>query len=160
MAIPRDFINELIARIDIVDLIDRKVPLKKAGKNHSACCPFHSEKSPSFTVSRDKQFYHCFGCGAHGNAIDFVMEYDRLEFVDAIEELAGQLGLDVPREQGTGKRPDQGLSRDLYELMEEANLFYQSQLRQHPDKKKVVDYLEFRGLSNDVVAQFGIGFAP
>ncbi len=126
MAIPRDFINELIARIDIVDLIDRKVPLKKAGKNHSACCPFHSEKSPSFTVSRDKQFYHCFGCGAHGNAIDFVMEYDRLEFVDAIEELAGQLGLDVPREQGTGKRPDQGLSRDLYELMEEANLFLES----------------------------------
>ncbi|MGI2000470.1 DNA primase [Shewanella frigidimarina] len=160
MAIPRDFINELIARIDIVDLIDRKVPLKKAGKNHSACCPFHSEKSPSFTVSRDKQFYHCFGCGAHGNAIDFVMEYDRLEFVDAIEELAGQLGLAVPREQGTGKRPDQGLSRDLYELMEEANLFYQSQLRQHTDKQKVVDYLEFRGLSSDVVEQFGIGFAP
>ncbi|GGB66890.1 DNA primase [Shewanella inventionis] len=160
MAIPRDFINELIARIDIVDLIDRKVPLKKAGKNHSACCPFHSEKSPSFTVSRDKQFYHCFGCGAHGNAIDFVMEYDRLEFVDAIEELAGQLGLAVPREQGTGKRPDQGLSRDLYELMEEANLFYQSQLRQHPDKKKVVDYLAFRGLSDEVVEQFGIGFAP
>lgn len=160
MAIPRDFINELIARIDIVDLIDRKVPLKKAGKNHSACCPFHSEKSPSFTVSRDKQFYHCFGCGAHGNAIDFVMEYDRLEFVDAIEELAGQLGLSVPREQGTGKRPDQGLSRDLYELMEEANLFYQSQLRQHTDKQKVIDYLAFRGLSDEVVEQFGIGFAP
>ncbi|RPA46449.1 DNA primase [Shewanella vesiculosa] len=160
MAIPRDFINELIARVDIVDLIDRKVPLKKAGKNHSACCPFHSEKSPSFTVSRDKQFYHCFGCGAHGNAIDFVMEYDRLEFVDAIEEIAGQLGLAVPREQGTGKRPDQGLSRDLYELMEEANLFYQSQLRQHTDKQKVIDYLEFRGLSTEVVEQFGIGFAP
>lgn len=91
MAIPREFINELVARTDIVDLIDAKVPLKKAGKNHSACCPFHSEKSPSFTVSRDKQFYHCFGCGAHGNAIDFVMEYDRLDFVDAIEELAGRL---------------------------------------------------------------------
>ncbi|QIR15287.1 DNA primase [Shewanella aestuarii] len=160
MAIPRDFINELIARTDIVDLIDRKVPLKKAGKNHSACCPFHSEKSPSFTVSRDKQFYHCFGCGAHGNAIDFVMEYDRLEFVDAIEELAGQLGLDVPREQGNGKRPDQGLSRDLYQLMEEANLFYQSQLRQHQEKQKVIDYLNFRGLSDEVIKHFGIGFAP
>ncbi|WP_434952706.1 DNA primase [Shewanella sp. HL-SH4] len=160
MAIPRDFINELIARTDIVDLIDRKVPLKKAGKNHSACCPFHSEKSPSFTVSRDKQFYHCFGCGAHGNAIDFIMEYDRLEFVDAIEELAGQLGLDVPQENGNAKRQDHGLSRDLYQLMEEASLFYQSQLRQHQDKQKVLDYLDFRGLSEDVIKHFGIGFAP
>jgi DNA primase len=160
MAIPRDFINELIARTDIVDLIDRKVPLKKAGKNHSACCPFHSEKSPSFTVSRDKQFYHCFGCGAHGNAIDFIMEYDRLEFVDAIEELAGELGLDVPQENGNAKRQDHGLSRDLYQLMEEASLFYQSQLRQHQDKQKVLDYLDFRGLSEDVIKHFGIGFAP
>ncbi|QDZ91902.1 DNA primase [Shewanella decolorationis] len=160
MAIPRDFINELIARTDIVELIDRKVPLKKAGKNYSACCPFHSEKSPSFTVSRDKQFYHCFGCGAHGNAIDFVMEYDRLDFVDAIEELAGQLGLEVPREQGTGKRQDDGLSRDLYQLMEEASRFFQTQLRQHQDKQKVIDYLAYRGLSDDIVEHFGIGFAP
>ncbi|WP_172589433.1 DNA primase [Shewanella xiamenensis] len=160
MAIPRDFINELIARTDIVELIDRKVPLKKAGKNYSACCPFHSEKSPSFTVSRDKQFYHCFGCGAHGNAIDFVMEYDRLDFIDAIEDLAGQLGLEVPREQGTGKRQDDGLSRDLYQLMEEASRFFQTQLRQHQDKQKVIDYLAYRGLSDDIVEHFGIGFAP
>lgn len=160
MAIPRDFINELIARTDIVELIDRKVPLKKAGKNYSACCPFHSEKSPSFTVSRDKQFYHCFGCGAHGNAIDFVMEYDRLDFIDAIEDLAGQLGLEVPREQGTGKRHDDGLSRDLYQLMEEASRYFQNQLRQHQDKQKVIDYLAYRGLSDDVVEHFGIGFAP
>ncbi|MCU8015626.1 DNA primase [Shewanella sp. SM72] len=160
MAIPRDFINELIARTDIVELIDRKVPLKKAGKNYSACCPFHSEKSPSFTVSRDKQFYHCFGCGAHGNAIDFMMEYDRLDFIDAIEDLAGQLGLVVPREQGTGKRHDDGLSRDLYQLMEEASLYFQNQLRQHQDKQKVIDYLAYRGLSDDVVEHFGIGFAP
>ncbi|MCL1145001.1 DNA primase [Shewanella marinintestina] len=160
MAIPRDFINELVARTDIVDLIDPKVPLKKAGKNHSACCPFHSEKSPSFTVSRDKQFYHCFGCGAHGNVIDFVMEYDRLDFVDAIEELAGQLGLEVPREQGTGKPRDQELSRDLYQLMEEASNFFQNQLRQHTDKQKVLDYLEHRGLSKEVVEHFNIGFAP
>ncbi|MDB2386104.1 DNA primase [Shewanella sp.] len=160
MAIPRDFINELVARTDIVDLIDPKVPLKKAGKNHSACCPFHSEKSPSFTVSRDKQFYHCFGCGAHGNVIDFVMEYDRLDFVDAIEELAGQLGLEVPQEQGTGKPRDQELSRDLYQLMEESSLFFQSQLRQHPDKQKVLDYLAHRGLSKEVVEHFNIGFAP
>ena len=160
MAIPRDFINELVARIDIVDLIDVKVPLKKAGKNHSACCPFHSEKSPSFTVSRDKQFYHCFGCGAHGNVIDFVMEYDRLDFIDAIEELAGQLGLEVPREQGTGKRRDEGLSRDLYQLMEEASRHFQSQLRQHTDKQKVLDYLDHRGLSEKVIEHFNIGFAP
>ncbi|WP_412496271.1 DNA primase [Shewanella chilikensis] len=160
MAIPRDFINELIARTDIVDLIDHKVPLKKAGKNYSACCPFHSEKSPSFTVSRDKQFYHCFGCGAHGNAIDFIMEYDRLEFLDAIEELASQLGLEVPRENNPNRRRDEGLSRDLYQLMEEANRYYQSQLRQHQDKQKVLDYLAFRGLSDLVVERFGIGFAP
>lgn len=160
MAIPRDFINELIARTDIVDLIDHKVPLKKAGKNYSACCPFHSEKSPSFTVSRDKQFYHCFGCGAHGNVIDFIMEYDRLEFLDAIEELASQLGLEVPRENNPNRRRDEGLSRDLYQLMEEANRYYQSQLRQHQDKQKVLDYLAFRGLSDQVVERFGIGFAP
>lgn len=160
MAIPRDFINELIARTDIVELIDHKVPLKKAGKNYSACCPFHSEKSPSFTVSQDKQFYHCFGCGAHGNAIDFVMEYDRLEFLDAIDELAGQHGLEVPREQGTGTRRDEGLSRDLYQLMEEASLYFQHQLKADTDKQKVVDYLEMRGLSDDVVKHFGIGFAP
>lgn len=160
MAIPRDFINELIARIDVVDLIDHKVPLKKAGKNYSACCPFHSEKSPSFTVSREKQFYHCFGCGAHGNIIDFVMEYDRLEFVDAIEELAGQLGLEVPREQGTGKRVDHAISRDLYELMDEAKRYYETQLKQHADRQKVENYLEYRGLSNEVVEHFGIGYAP
>lgn len=136
MAIPRDFINELIARTDIVELIDRKVPLKKAGKNYSACCPFHSEKSPSFTVSRDKQFYHCFGCGAHGNAIDFVMEYDRLDFIDAIEDLAGQLGLEVPREQGTGKRQDDGLSRDLYQLMEEASRFFSNPIKTTPRQTK------------------------
>ncbi|MFQ6372129.1 DNA primase [Shewanella sp. YIC-542] len=158
MAIPRDFINELIARTDIVDLIDRKVPLKKAGKNYAACCPFHSEKSPSFTVSREKQFYHCFGCGAHGNAIDFVMEYERLEFLDAIAELAGQLGLEVPRE--SGRRPDEGISRDLYQLMEDAGRYFQKQLRSHPQKQQVQDYLQQRGLSAEVVERFGIGYAP
>ncbi|MCH1918475.1 DNA primase [Shewanella sp. A3A] len=160
MAIPRDFINELVARTDIVDLIERKVPLKKAGKNYAACCPFHSEKSPSFTVSRDKQFYHCFGCGAHGNAIDFVMEYDRLDFPDAIEELAGQLGLEVPRERGNGPRRDEGLSRDLYQLMEAAANYFQSQLKHHPQQQQVNDYVAKRGLSAEIVEQFGIGYAP
>ena len=160
MAIPRDFINELVARTDIVELVGRKVQLKKAGKNYSACCPFHSEKTPSFTVSQDKQFYHCFGCGAHGNAIDFVMEYDRLEFVDAIEDLAGQLGLQVPREEGTGPRKDPSISRDLYELMDEASRFYHNQLKQHTDKDKVQKYLEYRDLSANVIEHFNIGFAP
>ncbi|KFZ36002.1 DNA primase [Shewanella mangrovi] len=160
MAIPRDFINELIARTDIVDLIERKVPLKKAGKNYAACCPFHSEKSPSFTVSRDKQFYHCFGCGAHGNAIDFVMEYDRLEFPDAIEELAGQLGLEVPHERGKGPRRDEGLSRDLYQLMEASANYFQQQLRHHPNQQQVNAYVEKRGLSKEIVEQFSIGYAP
>jgi DNA primase len=158
MAIPRDFINELIARTDIVDLIDRKVPLKKAGKNYAACCPFHSEKSPSFTVSREKQFYHCFGCGAHGNAIDFVMEYERMDFLDAIGELAGQLGLDVPRD--SGNCADKSISRDLYQLMEDAGRYFQKQLRQHPEKQRVLDYLQKRGLSEEIVERFGIGYAP
>ncbi|TCN87882.1 DNA primase [Shewanella fodinae] len=158
MAIPRDFINELIARTDIVDLIDRKVPLKKAGKNYAACCPFHSEKSPSFTVSREKQFYHCFGCGAHGNAIDFVMEYERMDFLDAIGELAGQLGLEVPRD--SGNRADESISRDLYQLMEDAGRYFQKQLRQHPEKQRVLDYLQKRGLSEEIVERFGIGYAP
>ncbi len=106
--IPRSFIDDLISRHDIVDVIDARVKLKKQGKNFGACCPFHNEKTPSFSVSQEKQFYHCFGCGVHGNVLDFVMEYDRLEFVDAIEELASQLGLEVPRENdGTAPRESQ-----------------------------------------------------
>ena len=101
--IPREFIDDLLARTDIVEIVDSRVRLKKAGKNYSACCPFHDEKTPSFTVSQDKQFYHCFGCGEHGNAISFLMDYDRLEFVEAIEELAKMHGLEVPREQGSGR---------------------------------------------------------
>jgi DNA primase len=101
--IPKQFIDDLIERTDVVDLIDAKVPLKKAGKNYQACCPFHNEKSPSFSVSPEKQFYHCFGCGAHGNVIGFLMEYEQLEFVEAIEELARLHGLDIPREDVKGK---------------------------------------------------------
>ena len=100
--IPRSFINDLLARTDIIDLVDAKVPLKKQGKNHHACCPFHNEKTPSFTVNSERQFYYCFGCGAHGNAIDFLMNYDKLDFVEAIEELSALHGLDVPYETGTG----------------------------------------------------------
>ncbi len=161
--IPKDFIDDLIARTDIVELVDSRVKLKKAGKNYQACCPFHSEKSPSFTVSQDKQFYHCFGCGAHGNAISFLLEYDRLEFPDAIEELARFHGLEVPREEG-GKpgptREQKAQIADDYELMEKAARFFAHQLKNHPQKDKPVEYLKNRGLSGEVVKAFGIGYAP
>ena len=129
--IPRQFIDELLARTDIVELIDKRVPLKKAGsRNYTACCPFHNEKSPSFTVSPDKQFYHCFGCGAHGNAISFMMEFEQLEFVEAIEELAKDLHLEVPREKGLANNRPQAQADD-YTLMQQAASFYQQQLQQH-----------------------------
>ncbi|MCV2883348.1 DNA primase [Aestuariibacter sp. AA17] len=160
--IPRDFIDDIIARTDIVDIVDNRVRLKKAGKNYQACCPFHNEKTPSFTVSQDKQFYHCFGCGAHGNAISFIMEFDRLEFPEAIEELASFHGIDVPREKGQGQ-PDPNKRAQLeddFALMEQVSRFFQQQLRQHPEKDKAVEYLKSRGLSGEIVKQFDIGFAP
>ncbi|MFD2176400.1 DNA primase [Veronia pacifica] len=158
--IPRAFIDDLLARLDIVELIDARVKLKKQGKNYGACCPFHNEKTPSFTVSQEKQFYHCFGCGVHGNAIDFVMEFDRLEFVEAIEELAGQLGLEVPREQGSGPRGPYARSdqkRDLYQTMGQIAQFYQGELRGSKGQT-AIDYLKNRGLSGEIVQQFGIGY--
>ena len=160
--IPRNFIDDLLARTDIVDLIDSKVGLKKAGKDYQACCPFHNEKSPSFTVSQDKQFYHCFGCGANGNAISFVMEYDKLEFVDAIEELASLLNLDVPREQGSSNGPERTAAqkRSDYDLMLHAARFYQHQLKHHSNSEAVIDYVKGRGLSGATVKKFMIGYAP
>lgn len=160
--IPRNFIDDLLARTDIVDLIDSKVGLKKAGKDYQACCPFHNEKSPSFTVSQDKQFYHCFGCGANGNAISFVMEYDKLEFVDAIEELASLLNLDVPREQGGSNGPERTAAqkRSDYDLMLHAARFYQHQLKHHSNSEAVIDYVKGRGLSGATVKKFMIGYAP
>ncbi len=160
--IPRQFIDDLLARTDIVELIDSRVGLKKAGKDYQACCPFHNEKSPSFTVSQDKQFYHCFGCGANGNAISFVMEYDKLEFVDAIEELASMLNLDVPREQGTSSGPQRTAEqkRSDYDLMLYAARFYQHQLKHHANSKTVIDYIKGRGLSGETAKKFMIGYAP
>lgn len=155
--IPPQFIDELLNRVDIVDLINSRVPLKKGGKDYQACCPFHDEKTPSFTVSRDKQFYHCFGCGAHGTALGFLMEYDRLGFVEAVEELAQREGLEVPREGGNTSGPD---FRPLYETLEEASRFYRQQLRQHPEAGRAVSYLKERGLTGEIAAEFGIGFAP
>ncbi|MBD1581768.1 DNA primase [Pseudoalteromonas sp. S16_S37] len=159
--IPRQFIDELLDRTDIVDLIDARVGLKKAGKDYQACCPFHNEKSPSFTVSRDKQFYHCFGCGANGNAISFMMEYDKLEFVDAIEELASLLNLEVPREQSTGK-PERTVEqkRSDYDLMMQTAKFYQHQLKHHKNASQVIEYVKSRGLSGETVQHYMIGYAP
>ena len=160
--IPRSFINDILAKADIVDVVNSRVKLKKAGtNNYQACCPFHHEKTPSFTVSKSKQFYHCFGCGAHGNAIGFLMEYDKLEFLEAVEELANFLGLDVPREQSGGRNEKTQVSfqtkRDLYQLMAEIAHFYQQQLPNHIPAQA---YLQKRGLSQEVIERFAIGFVP
>ena len=158
--IPRVFINDLLARTDIVDLIDARVKLKKQGKNFHACCPFHNEKTPSFTVNGEKQFYHCFGCGAHGNAIDFLMNYDKLEFVETVEELAAMHNLEVPYEAGSGPTQIERHQRqNLYQLMEGLNAFYQQSLNQ-PNADPARQYLARRGLSSEVISRFAIGYAP
>ncbi|MGB5835028.1 MAG: DNA primase [Thiohalocapsa sp.] len=153
-----EFKERLLARIDVVDIVGLRVQLKKAGKEFSACCPFHNEKTPSFTVSADKQFYHCFGCGAHGNAIDFLIEFDRLSYPEAVEELAQQAGLELPAAnhfspQGPDPTP-------LYAIMERAAELYSQQLREHKDAPRAIIYLKNRGLSGEIVKQFDIGYAP
>jgi DNA primase len=154
--IPEKFIDELLARVDIVDVIEQRVPLKKAGRDWSARCPFHDERSPSFTVSPAKQFYHCFGCGKHGSAIKFLMDYDRLEFVDAVEELANQVGLKVPYEGGTRRAPEQD-STDLYALLDATAKFYQRALASN---EKAKAYFDSRGLDAATIERFGLGYAP
>ncbi len=156
--IPRDFIDRLLERVDIVDLVAARVPLKKAGRDYQACCPFHSEKTPSFTVSQTKQFYHCFGCGVHGSAIGFLMAYDRLSFPEAVEELARQAGMEVPREARPERRgPD---LQPIYDTLEQAARFYAQQLRRHPEAPRAADYLKGRGLTGETALAFGLGFAP
>ncbi|MEE4243983.1 MAG: DNA primase [Kangiellaceae bacterium] len=158
--IPRSFIDDLLQRSDIVEVIERRLPLKKAGKNYQACCPFHGEKTPSFSVSPDKQFYYCFGCGANGNAISFVMEYDGLEFVEAIEDLAHAQGLEVPREASNFNQPERKWEHDHYELMEKVAHYYQKQLKSSKESERVITYLKDRGLSGEIARDFGIGYAP
>ena len=153
--IPQDFIDGLLARIDIVDVINSRVPLKKKGRDYVACCPFHNEKTPSFSVSQPKQFYHCFGCGVGGSAITFLMEYDHMDFVESIETLASQPGLDVPRE-GRNQAPKKRISKDLYELMQDASQYYQQQLSASTIAKK---YLQERGLSDEINKRFMLGYA-
>lgn len=161
--IPEHFIQDLLARTDLVALIDSRVPLKKAGRNYSACCPFHQEKTPSFTVAPDKQFYYCFGCGASGNAVGFLMEYDHLSFPEAVEQLATRAGLEVPREGGGDARKEKA-RRDrlqtLYDLLARAERFYRQQLKNAPERQKAVNYLKGRGLTGQIAARYGLGFAP
>jgi DNA primase len=157
--IPRSFIDELLARTDIVDVIDTRVQLRKTGSNYSARCPFHDEKTPSFSVSPDKQFYYCFGCGATGNAIGFLMEYEHMGFVEAVEELAGRAGLEVPHEGG-GSEPPRVDHRPLFDVLERAAAWFQRQLREHPKAGRAVDYLKGRGLSGEIAKRFGLGYAP
>jgi DNA primase len=155
--IPNDFIQTLLARVDIVEVIDRHVPLKKAGTNYAACCPFHNEKTPSFTVSPTKQFYHCFGCGAHGTAVGFLMEYAGKSFPDAVEDLARDVGLEVPRDQRPGEAQRREETQDLATLLLAAARFYRAQLKDAP---RAIDYLKARGLNGAIAAHFGIGYAP
>ena len=155
--IPQSFIQDLLARVDIVDVIERYLPLKKGGANYFACCPFHGEKSPSFSVSPSKQFYHCFGCGAHGSALGFMMEYSGLNFVEAVKELAAQVGMQVPDDGKFAARAPDDTHERLVEAMTRTAQFYREQLKQHP---AAIDYLKRRGLSGEIAARFGIGYAP
>lgn len=155
--IPRSFVQDLLNRVDVVDVIERYVPLKRAGANYKACCPFHTEKTPSFTVSPSKQFYHCFGCGAHGSAIGFLMEYRGLGFVDAVKELAAAVGMTVPEEQRPGPKRPQSETAELLAVLEQAARFYRESLKRSP---KAIAYLKGRGLSGEIAARYGIGYAP
>ena len=158
--IPQAFIDDLLARTDIVEIIDARVPLKRAGQEYKACCPFHDEKTPSFYVSPQKQFYHCFGCGAHGTAIGFLMDYERLDFVEAVELLAERLGLKVPREGGAsaGPDPNHGQRRQaLLDALDAAARWYRQQLAQ---AAHAIDYLKQRGLDGETAKRFALGYAP
>ncbi|MEQ8206161.1 MAG: CHC2 zinc finger domain-containing protein, partial [Woeseia sp.] len=151
--IPQHFIDDLIARADIVEVLGRRIPLKKAGREFKAVCPFHDEKTPSFTVSPHKGFYHCFGCGAHGTALGFLMEFEHLSFVDAVEALASLMGVEVPREEG--QRPARRYD-ELYELLARVERHYQNELRDH---QPAVDYLKRRDIDGATAKRFGIGYA-
>lgn len=158
--IPRHFIDDLLVRVDIVDLIDSHVPLKKVGSNFVARCPFHTEKTPSFSVNPDRQMYHCFGCGVSGNAISFLMDYGHLEFVEAVEDLAAFVGVDVPREKA---EEFSGVDKDdvarLYSVLEKVAAFYVEQLRS-AEGQSAVEYLKLRGVSGEIARDFSLGYAP
>jgi len=156
--IDRDFINDLSQRVDIVDLINRRVPLKKAGKDYKACCPFHNEKTPSFTVVPNKQIYHCFGCSENGSAIDFVMKFDHLDFKEAVETVANESGISVIYDQNA-KPADPRIKRYI-DIMKRVCDYYQSQLKNSPAKNKIISYAKRRGISGQTAKSFELGFAP
>ena len=158
--IPQTFIDDLLSRADIVEVVDKRVTLKKSGKNYSACCPFHKEKTPSFSVQPERQFYYCFGCGAGGNAIGFIMNFDQVDFPQAVESLARDNGMEVPREESAAATRRQSENSKLFAVLEEANKFYCQQLRRHENRKSAVDYLKARGVSGEVARDFCIGYAP
>ena len=155
--IPESFIQELLNRVDVIDVIDKSVPLKKAGSNYVACCPFHHEKSPSFTVSPSKQFYHCFGCGAHGSALSFLIEYQGMSFVDAVEDLAKSVGLAVPQDSQRISPEVKEKNLALGEALELASQYYQSALKK---SERAIEYLKKRGLTGQIAKTFQLGYAP
>lgn len=157
--IPDSFIEELLTRTDIVDVIGKRVELKRAGGNFSALCPFHTEKTPSFTVSPTKQFYHCFGCGAHGTALRFLMDFEGLHFVEACESLASRVGLKLPKET-LGQDKNTALHKQIYEILNQTSIFYEQELRRKPSGQKAIDYLKARGITGKTAKTFAIGFAP
>ncbi len=158
--IPQSFIDDLLSRADIVDVVGACVTLRKTGKNYSGLCPFHQEKTPSFSVEPDKQFYYCFGCGKGGNAIGFVMDYENIEYPQAIESLASSMGLEVPREESEQLQQQREKNQELYDILQKASNYYQQQLRQHAEKNSVIKYLKDRGLSGEIARDFKLGFAP
>ena len=156
--IPQNFIDDLVSRVDIIEVVNARVPLRKKGKEYTACCPFHNEKTPSFTVSDSKQFYHCFGCGAHGTALGFIMEYENLDFVDAVEALAAEYNLDVPRESGNFNHSEtKDNKQPLYDILEKSSELFKQQLKK---SDKAIKYLQQRGLSGDIAKIYQIGYAP
>ncbi|MCK5876388.1 MAG: DNA primase [Candidatus Marithrix sp.] len=156
MRIPRSFIDELMAKVDIVDLVNSYIPLRKVGQNYTACCPFHTEKTPSFTVSQDKQFYYCFGCGASGSAISFMLDYVHLEFVEAVQELASRVGMEIVYEQTNNPQFDSSINA-LYQIIQQVGEYYRQQLRQ---SQTAINYLKKRGLTGEIARDFGLGYAP
>ena len=163
--IPSTFIDDLLARVDIVDVIEPRVQLRPRGRSLLARCPFHEERTPSFSVSREKQFYYCFGCRASGTAITFLMEYDGLGFVEAVEELAGRVGMEVPREARLGSGPREGREPSLdldaiHAALDRANRYFRIQLREHSGRGRAVEYLKSRGVTGEIAARFELGFAP
>lgn len=159
--IPQSFIDELLARVDVIDVVHSRVKLKKTGKNYSACCPFHNENTPSFTVSPDKQFYYCFGCGASGTALRFVMEFDGLSFPDAVEKLADQMNMAVPREAASQREVQQEQEhQSLFKRMEAASQFFERQLREHDKRDRAIQYLKGRGLSGKAAKFFWYRLCP